>query len=437
MRILLSLYLLLVFSSLAEAKVKLNPYTAIDNLGFTRTFVEPPPLVLPDLQGKKHSLQDYQGKWMLLGFWATWCGPCRMELPELESLYKHFRQHNLVILGISTDQDDTSAIRKFVEELKLSFPILHDESGQVAADYQSTALPSLYLISPQGKLVGVVRGAKSWSDEETYKQFENLLKIKKVSENDFKSDVDASGQSGGPLPEKLIPPILEVTNLAEITEGNAAILEVKIHWKGDPNKYRVKVPKITFPENVVLNDNISSGSHADEKEAVLFYSYPLHFQKEGIFHLGPIIMSFQSAYGGSEQLTRHPGIDVEVKRRPKGFLYLALAIFLVMIIFLLVYFVLKKKQMKNQLPEKHEKDVQDWQNALQGIRRLRLEGRKKEYSLELLKLNMEILAEKDGNFRKIVELIEQVRFAGLELSEAELDYYEKEIGQKIERRDSI
>ena len=82
-------------------------------------------------------------------------------------------------------------------------------------------------------------------------------------------------------------------------------------------------------------------------------------------------------------------------------------------------------------------DVQDWQNALQGIRRLRLEGRKKEYSLELLKLNMEIIAEKDGNFRKLVELVEQVRFAGFELSEAELDYYEKEIGQKIERRDSI
>ncbi|HAZ12337.1 MAG: hypothetical protein A2X86_03780 [Bdellovibrionales bacterium GWA2_49_15] len=427
MKLLLCFCLLTAFSLTAEAGGKENPFTSIENLGFTRVFTEPPSMELADLQGKAYSLQNLKGQWVMLAFWATWCGPCRMELPELETLYKRFRQKNLVILGISTDQVDPSAIQKFAEELKLTFPILHDESGQVAGDYQATALPSLYLISPEGKLVGVARGAKSWSDSETFNQFESLLKIKKISEAEFKDEVNPSGNAGGPIPEKLIPPVLEVTKLEGITKGTSATLQVKIHWKGDPNKYRVKVPKITFPEGIVLNDNISSSSQADEKEAVLNYSYPAHFKKEGTFHLGPIIMAFQSVYGGSEQLTRHPGIDVEVKSPPKGFLYSIIGVFIGAIVFLIGFFVLQKKREKIRLPESAGPDRQD---ALQSIRRLRIEGRKKEYSLELLKLNMKFADGKGDHSKKINDLVEQVRFAGFELSDAELDYYEKEIGQK-------
>ncbi len=409
---------------------KANPFMAIDNLGFTRTFAEPLDFDLPDLSGKKHSLQEYKGKWIMLAFWATWCGPCRMELPELETLYNHFHQKNLVMLGVAADQGDASQIRKFASELNLSFPILHDQEGQVAGDYQATALPSLYLISPDWKLVGVLRGAKSWNDEGTYKEFENLLKLKKTSEKYFQDNANpAVGKGGVPIPEKLIPPELDVEKLDGLFSGDTSVLQIKIHWKGDPNKYLVKVPKVTFPEGIVLQGSISSGSHADEKEAILYYSYPLNFNKEGLFHLGPVIMSFQSIYGGAEQLSRHPGIDVEVKSRPRGIYYFTLAILLGVVILGLRLFVFKKKLKKSDLSVSV---MTDWQSQLQDIGRLRLEGRKKEYSLELLQLYMNTHADNGEKNSKILALIEKVRFAGFELSEAELDYYEKEIKKKFE-----
>jgi len=109
---------------------------------------------LPDLDGRQHSLSDYRGKWVLVNYWATWCPPCREELPELESFYDANRDR-VVVLGVNMEAIGRDRLREFVEEQFLSFPILvagpQPRRDQLLGPI--TGLPTSYLITPEGKMV--------------------------------------------------------------------------------------------------------------------------------------------------------------------------------------------------------------------------------------------------------------------------------------------
>ncbi|MFN8369187.1 MAG: TlpA disulfide reductase family protein [Bacteriovoracaceae bacterium] len=261
------------------------------------------------------------------GFFATWCGPCRMELPELEQLYTKLKLKNFNLVGISADQSDVYTVQKFVAELKLTFPILHDLHGDASSAFHANALPTLYLISPDLKLVGIASGARSWSSEAIVNEFEKLTTIKSVEVKYFEE-----------LAEKLKvePPVLEVEPLPEVFVNDSLLFKVKIHWKGEPAKYVVTVPKINFPNEITLNGNIGSSTSATSTEAVLNYIYPVLLNKVGTFQTGPIIMSFRSAAGGPEQFSRHPGVEIMVKSRSWNFVF-ALSIVVSLIIFMIFF----------------------------------------------------------------------------------------------------
>jgi len=126
------------------------------------------------LDGKTYKLSDLKGKVVLIDFWATWCGPCREELPIIEKLHREFKDKNLVVLGISNEGRDT--IEKFLKNNPLTFPILLDEKGKVAKSYRVVAIPRLLLIDKTGKIRKDILGYNPRNEEILRELIERLLK---------------------------------------------------------------------------------------------------------------------------------------------------------------------------------------------------------------------------------------------------------------------
>jgi peroxiredoxin/outer membrane lipoprotein-sorting protein len=115
-----------------------------------------PDFSLQSLDGKTYKLSDLKGKVVLIDFWATWCGPCREELPSIEKLHKEFSGKGLVVLGIN--DEDKEKVQQFVNQQKLTFPTLLDSGGAVARTYKVNAIPRVILIDKDGKIVKDITG---------------------------------------------------------------------------------------------------------------------------------------------------------------------------------------------------------------------------------------------------------------------------------------
>ena len=115
---------------------------------------------------RTRTLADYKGKVLVLNVWATWCEPCRVEMPSLEKLHKEFGPQGLEVIGISVDDAGTEAhILEFVKEYKLTFEILHDPTRVTTANYQITGFPETFVIARDGTIRKKVIGAADWSSE--------------------------------------------------------------------------------------------------------------------------------------------------------------------------------------------------------------------------------------------------------------------------------
>ena len=134
-----------------------------------------PAFRLMDLDGMFHSLAEHQGKVVFLNFWATWCGPCKVEMPAMEALYQDFQSQGLEILAVSVDQQGAVVTRPFKEAMGLSFPILHDSNYQVGLSYGARTLPMTYIIDRKGIIRQRVFGARDWNSPEARKLMLELL----------------------------------------------------------------------------------------------------------------------------------------------------------------------------------------------------------------------------------------------------------------------
>ena len=118
-----------------------------------------PPFTLEDLEGRPRSLTELQGKVVVINLWASWCPPCRAEMPALQNVSASYSDQDLVILGVHMTAHDSEAnARDFVGEYGLSFPILLDRAGEVGRLYQSRALPTTFFIDREGVIRQVVVG---------------------------------------------------------------------------------------------------------------------------------------------------------------------------------------------------------------------------------------------------------------------------------------
>ena len=130
--------------------------------------------VLKDLNGNLVRLDDFRGTVVFLNFWATWCPPCRVEMPSMEKLYKEFKNKKFIILAVDM-QEGSETVRKFKEKFKLSFPILLDEDGVVASYYGVRGIPATYFIDREGYLYAVAMGARDWASEDALELIRHLL----------------------------------------------------------------------------------------------------------------------------------------------------------------------------------------------------------------------------------------------------------------------
>jgi peroxiredoxin len=110
-----------------------------------------PAFALRDPEGNIRQLSDYRGRVVWINFWATWCGPCRRELPEIQRLADEFRDEGLVVLAVNFQESAGTAV-SFWEELDLDLPILLDSSGEVAEQYRTRNLPNNFFIDRDGVL---------------------------------------------------------------------------------------------------------------------------------------------------------------------------------------------------------------------------------------------------------------------------------------------
>jgi cytochrome c biogenesis protein CcmG, thiol:disulfide interchange protein DsbE len=133
--------------------------TGDDSGSGPREGLRAPDFRLSGLEGGETALSDLRGSVTVLNFWASWCGPCRAEMPALDRLYRAEQGNGLAILAVnSTVQDDRTAVAAFVDEYGLSFPILLDLTGSAGRDYGVRALPSTFVIDRKGIVRRVLYG---------------------------------------------------------------------------------------------------------------------------------------------------------------------------------------------------------------------------------------------------------------------------------------
>lgn len=136
------------------------------------TGAEAPDFVATNMAGETVHLSDYRGRVVLVNIWATWCGPCRNEMPAMENLYKDLQGTDFEILAVSVDaargQVDAGGrpggdLQAFANELGLTFPILHDPSGKIEQIYQTTGVPETFLVGRDGLIYKKVAGGTDWA----------------------------------------------------------------------------------------------------------------------------------------------------------------------------------------------------------------------------------------------------------------------------------
>jgi thiol-disulfide isomerase/thioredoxin len=125
--------------------------------------------------GAEQTLSDLKGKVVFLNFWATWCGPCRIEMPSMETLYTAYKERGLVMLAVNV-QEQQRDVAAFMKNNRLSFPAALDRNGAVSMRYGVQAIPTTYIIGRDGMILSRITGSISWDNPKIAAAFETLLK---------------------------------------------------------------------------------------------------------------------------------------------------------------------------------------------------------------------------------------------------------------------
>ncbi|MDF0645423.1 MAG: TlpA disulfide reductase family protein [Nitrospira sp.] len=150
-----------------------DPFTAL-RVTPSATRASVTPFDLTTLDGRSYRSQDLAGKVVLLNFWATWCGPCKEEMPSLARLQTRFDPAQVQILTVTADRHP-QGIRQFFGQLGISLPVLFDEDQEVSRTFMVRGLPTTVLIAPDGRVSGRAVGPRAWDSDESVALVRHLL----------------------------------------------------------------------------------------------------------------------------------------------------------------------------------------------------------------------------------------------------------------------
>lgn len=120
-------------------------------------------------------LEEYHGGVTLVNIWATWCEPCKKEIPALDTLYRNLKDRGFRIASVSIDTEDSTVVREFLDQFGVTFDVLHDQSREIERIYQTTGVPESFLIDRDGKIVRIVYGDHPWASPSNRRIIEDLL----------------------------------------------------------------------------------------------------------------------------------------------------------------------------------------------------------------------------------------------------------------------
>lgn len=134
-----------------------------------------PDFTLKSRGGENIKLSELRGQVVMINFWASWCGPCRQEMPLLEQIYQHYQPMGFTLLGINVEEDSAAA-DKVLKEIPVSFPVLYDNRNRVSESYQVRAMPSTVLIDRDGQVRYLHQGYKSGYEDAYQEQVRELIR---------------------------------------------------------------------------------------------------------------------------------------------------------------------------------------------------------------------------------------------------------------------
>jgi thiol-disulfide isomerase/thioredoxin len=151
--------------------------TLVASLAFAATLSGPAPgFTLQSNGGQQVSLASLKGKVVMVNFWATWCVPCRQEMPHLEALYKRYNSLGFELLAVNVEKNEAEGIRKWLAETPVSFPVLLDPENQVTKLYKVQTMPSTVMIARDGTMRFIHHGYKPGYENEYQTQIRALLR---------------------------------------------------------------------------------------------------------------------------------------------------------------------------------------------------------------------------------------------------------------------
>ena len=160
--------------TVAASQAATPHYADVLGLQLSKEQIEAPVFTLPDTSGRQVGLGDFRGRLVLLNFFATWCVPCREEMPAMERLHRRFQGQGLVVLALSV-RESAGEVRAFVQELGLTYPVLLDGEAQVAYRFGVRPIPATYLIGVDGTLQWRAIGPRPWDGAEARAYFAQAL----------------------------------------------------------------------------------------------------------------------------------------------------------------------------------------------------------------------------------------------------------------------
>jgi peroxiredoxin len=142
-----------IYTAQKDNKQERNTAPAENNSGLNEGS-KAPDFTLKTLDGQETSLKDYRGKKVILNFWATWCPPCKAEIPEMQRFYKEYHSKNVEILAVNLAYSETKPekINDFVKDYGITFPILLDEKNTIGKQFRAVSIPTSYFIDEKGTI---------------------------------------------------------------------------------------------------------------------------------------------------------------------------------------------------------------------------------------------------------------------------------------------